>query len=186
MRVSTHILPLLAASAFAAQGPADTSICDDLASVLPNSTFFPDSTTYNASIVSYPFVQSRLHPYCIFRPRVAEDVATVLRLLQAKKGAKFAVKGGGHNANVGFNNIEHGVTIDMQSMKAVEHFGNVARVGAGALWQDVYDVVTKRNHTVLGGRIGVVGVAGFLTGGMFLANPSPLSRKCISFHGPAH
>lgn len=165
---SFHVLHLLIASALAASGTLDTSICDDLASILPNSTFFPDSTTYNATVVSYPFIQSRLHPTCIVRPRVAEDVGTVFSLLRKNKDARFAVKGGGHNPNVGFNNIEHGVTIDMQSLKNVEHYGNVARVGAGALWQDVYDVVTKRNHTVLGGRIGVVGVAGFLTGGMSL------------------
>jgi FAD/FMN-containing dehydrogenase len=80
---------------------------------------------------------------------------------------KFAVRGGGHNANKGFNNIEDGVTIDMRSLNAVEVVGDVVKVGAGAIWQDVYDVVEKYNVTVMGGRIGVVGVAGFLTGGKF-------------------
>jgi FAD/FMN-containing dehydrogenase len=157
-----------AAAVVAAYDGITPSICDVLASVLPNSTFSPETTTYNVSITSYPFVQSRLHPTCIVRPKAVEDVATVVRLLRKSKGAKFAVKGGGHNANVGFNNVEDGVTIDMQSLNAVEHYGNVARVGAGALWQNVYDVVEERNHTVLGGRIGVVGVAGFLTGGRIL------------------
>lgn len=80
---------------------------------------------------------------------------------------RFAIKGGGHNANSGFNNIKNGVTIDMQSMKTVEvaRGDQVVRVGAGALSQDAYDAAEKRNLTVLAGRIGVVGVAGFLTGG---------------------
>jgi FAD/FMN-containing dehydrogenase len=54
----------------------------------------------------------------------------------------------------------------MQSMKKVEvsRGDRVVRVGAGALWQDVYDEAEKRNLTVRGGRIGVVGTAGFLTG----------------------
>ncbi|KAI4934725.1 hypothetical protein J4E85_002583 [Alternaria conjuncta] len=55
----------------------------------------------------------------------------------------------------------------MQSMNKVEvtRGDQVVRVGAGALWQDVYDEAEKRDLTVLGGRIGVVGTAGFLTGG---------------------
>ncbi|CAN9202362.1 unnamed protein product [Alternaria sp. RS040] len=74
---------------------------------------------------------------------------------------------GGHNANTGFNNIDGGVTIDMQSMNKVEiaKRDQVVAVEAGALWQNVYDKAEKRNLTVLGGRIGVVGTAGFLTGG---------------------
>ncbi|CAN9235197.1 unnamed protein product [Alternaria alternata] len=74
---------------------------------------------------------------------------------------------GGHNANAGFNNIDDGVTIDMQSMNKVEvgRGDQVVAVEAGALWQNVYDKAEKRNLTVLGGRIGVVGTAGFLTGG---------------------
>jgi FAD/FMN-containing dehydrogenase len=166
MHISTSSLfAYFVVAVAAAYDESRTSICEDIASVLPNSTFSPETTTYNASITSYPFVQSRLHPTCIVRPKAAGDVVTVVRLLRKKKGSKFAVKGGGHNANVGFNNVEDGVTIDMQSLNAVEHNGNVARVDAGALWQNVYDVVEKRGHAVLGGRIGVVGVAGFLTGG---------------------
>ncbi|CAN9229228.1 unnamed protein product [Alternaria alternata] len=80
---------------------------------------------------------------------------------------KFAIRSGGHNANAGFNNIDDGVTIDMQSMNKVEvgRGDQVVAVEAGALWQNVYDKAEKRNLTVLGGRIGVVGTAGFLTGG---------------------
>jgi hypothetical protein len=169
----------------AAYSNATNTICDTLKTILPNSTFFPETTTYNTSITSYPFLQLQLHPTCIVRPKAPEDVAAVVRLLRKNRGAKFAVKGGGHNANIGFNNVEDGVTIDMQSLQKVEHFGNVAQVGAGALWQNVYDVVEKRNHTVLGGRIGVVGVAGFLTGGESSAL-FPLSEcetLCLVFGG---
>lgn len=38
-------------------------------------------------------------------------------------------------------------------------------VGAGALWQDVYDVLEPLNLSVLGGRVGDVGVAGLTLGG---------------------
>ena len=141
--------------------------CEALSSVLPDNTFYPSATTYNASIVSYPFLQLRLHPYCIFRPSSAQDVATAVSILKYSNHTKFAVKGGGHNANAGYNNIQDGVTIDMQSLNKVEvaRGDQVVRVNAGALWQNVYDEAEKRNLTVLGGRIGVVGTAGFLTGG---------------------
>ncbi|KAI4704466.1 hypothetical protein J4E81_001532 [Alternaria sp. BMP 2799] len=141
--------------------------CEDLALVLPNRTFFPEASTYNASIQSYPFLQLRLRPSCIVRPTSTEDVATAINVLRVSNSTKFAIKGGGHNANVGFNNIDDGVTVDMQSMNKVEvaRGDRVVRVGAGALWQDVYDEAEKRKLTVLGGRIGVVGTAGFLTGG---------------------
>lgn len=68
---------------------------------------------------------------------------------------------------VGSNNIENGVTIDMQSLNKVQvaKGDKVVMVNAGALWQNVYDEADKRNLTVMGGRIGVVGTAGFLTGG---------------------
>jgi FAD/FMN-containing dehydrogenase len=141
--------------------------CAELSSVLPNSTFYPSAPTYNASILSYPFLQLRLHPSCIVRPTSPHDVSTALGILKNSNSTKFAIKGGGHNANAGYNNIEDGVTIDMQSMKKVEvaRGDQVVRVGAGALWQDVYDESENWNLTVLGGRIGVVGTAGFLTGG---------------------
>jgi FAD/FMN-containing dehydrogenase len=141
--------------------------CAELSSVLPNNTFYPSAPTYNASILSYPFLQLRLHPSCIVRPTSSHDVSTVIGILRNFNSTKFAIKGGGHNANAGYNNIEDGVTLDMQSLKKVEvaRGNQVVRVGAGALWQDVYDEAEKRNLTVLGGRIGVVGTAGFLTGG---------------------
>ena len=141
--------------------------CKALSSVLPNNTFSPLASTYNASILSYPFLQLRLQPYCIFRPSSTEDVATAVNVLKYSNHTKFAIKGGGHNANAGYNNIQDGITIDMQSLKNVEvaRGDQIIRVGAGALWQDVYDEAEKRNLTALGGRIGVVGTAGFLTGG---------------------
>jgi FAD/FMN-containing dehydrogenase len=145
-----------------------STVCGELASLLTDQVFFPDDPIYNASISSYPFLQLRLHPNCIFRPETAYDVSVALGILRENNHTRFAVKGGGHNANAGFNNVNNGVTIDMQSMKTVEvaRGDKVVRVAAGALSQDAYDAAEKRNLTVLAGRIGVVGTAGFLTGGM--------------------
>ncbi|CAO2654998.1 Nn.00g117310.m01.CDS01 [Neocucurbitaria sp. VM-36] len=176
MRISIlHSLSCLLSAALVS-GEASGAACDELASVLPNNTFYPEAPTYNASISSYPFLQLRLHPSCIVRPKTTHDVSTAFSVLKDSNCTKFAIKGGGHNANAGFNNVQDGVTIDMQSLNLVEvaRGDKVVRVAAGALWQNVYDVAEKRNLTVLGGRIGVVGTAGFLTGGG------------ISFFSPEH
>ncbi|KAH7395381.1 FAD binding domain-containing protein [Phaeosphaeria sp. MPI-PUGE-AT-0046c] len=151
----------------AANNITTNSICGQLASELPSRVFLPDAPTYDTTISSYPFIQLRLHPSCVLRPKSAQDVAIALQILQGDNSTRFAVKGGGHNANASFNNVDNGVTIDMQSMKAVEvaRGDQVVRVEAGALSQDAYDAAEKRNLTVLAGRIGVVGTAGYLTGG---------------------
>lgn len=143
------------------------STCNILSIYLPDDVFFPESDTYNTTVESYPFIQLRLHPTCVVRPKSAQDVATVIHAIQGSKDTKFAIKGGGHNANAGFNNVEDGVTIDMQSLKAVEVGDETVSVEAGALSQDVYDALDPYNRTALAGRIGVVGVGGFLTGGRF-------------------
>ena len=41
----------------------------------------------------------------------------------------------------------------------------VAKIGAGALWRDVYAALEEHGVTAPGGRTSTVGVAGFLTGG---------------------
>ncbi|KAF2264852.1 FAD-binding domain-containing protein [Lojkania enalia] len=161
----SYLLSYSVLGVVAASSDDTASTCQALASALPEYVFYPETDTYNASITSYPFIQLRLTPNCIVRPKSAQDVSTTVKILRDTGCTKFAIKGGGHNANVGYNNIEDGVTIDMQSLNAVEVLPNVARVGGGALWQNVYDAVEPHNVSVLGGRIGVVGVPGFLTGG---------------------
>ncbi|KAL5116512.1 hypothetical protein ACEQ8H_005633 [Pleosporales sp. CAS-2024a] len=168
MRLFSGIFSLaLACGIVGADNTTQATVCEELASVLPDGVFFPDTPFYNTSISSYPFLQLRLHPHCIVRPTSTHDVSIALAILRENNSTRFAVKGGGHNANAGFNNIENGVTIDMQSMKTVQvaRGNQVLRVSAGALSQDAYDAAEKMNLTVLAGRIGVVGVAGFLTGG---------------------
>lgn len=180
-----HILYLSSwfiAVGLAAPSNTSTFICDVLSSAIPGKVIFPENEKYNASISSYPFLQLRLHPTCVVRPDTAEQVSTAITVLTQDKRTRFAVKGGGHNANAGFNNIQDGITIDMRSMNAVElELGNqVARVGAGALSQDVYDALGKHNLSALAGRIGVVGIAGFTTGGMCHKYLSFFRKACES------
>ncbi|KAL0579493.1 hypothetical protein V5O48_002535 [Marasmius crinis-equi] len=82
---------------------------------------------------------------------------------------KFAVRSGGHMAWTGASNIDdHGFTIDLQNLNtgvSLSDDHSVVSFSAGSRWRDVYRVLTPHNLTTVGGRVGDVGVGGFLLGG---------------------
>ncbi|SPN99250.1 uncharacterized protein DNG_02287 [Cephalotrichum gorgonifer] len=67
----------------------------------------------------------------------SQEVADALAIIQ-KTGSKFAIRGGGHNPNAGFNSIENGVVLDLSRLKSktLEEDG-VAHIGAGNTWGEV-------------------------------------------------
>lgn len=78
----------------------------------------------------------------------------------------FAAKGGGHTMNPHFSST-NGVHISMtRFQKIVYHESNqTVDVGAGLVWNDVYERLDPYNVTVVGGRFFGVGVAGLVLGG---------------------
>ena len=112
------------------------------------------------------------------RPRSAQDVATAIAILtqsqlehqssSSSSGAcRFAIKAGGHTPAAGAANIQDGVTLDLGSLNAtvLSPNGDVASVGPGARWIDVYRALDGSGAAVAGGRNGGVGVGGLLLGG---------------------
>jgi len=67
----------------------------------------------------------------------------------------------------GSSSAPNGITIDLKAFNTVEFTDNDAtlKVGTGNLWTDVFKVTDPKNLTVVGGRVGTVGVGGFLLGG---------------------
>ena len=63
-------------------------------------------------------------------------------------------------------NINNGVLIDMSLFNGVTYdtTKNVATVGAGQRWRNVYDHLDPYNVTVVGGRVLDVGVGGLTLG----------------------
>ncbi|KAJ0159732.1 Bifunctional solanapyrone synthase [Colletotrichum tanaceti] len=126
---------------------------------------------YEARIASYWSVSAQLRPWCLVQPRDTDEVSrTLTTLLKAGSGAgdwHVAVRGGGHNHWAGTNNIANGVTIDLAHFNRTSYdpSTNLASVGPGDHWKDVYAALLKHNVTVTGGRDGGVGVGGFLLGG---------------------
>jgi FAD/FMN-containing dehydrogenase len=67
----------------------------------------------------------------------------------------------------GASNSDGGITIDLALINSIEvsEDRGTTRVGTGARWGKVFDVVEPQGLTVVGGRDAHVGVGGFLLGG---------------------
>ncbi|KAK0479217.1 FAD dependent oxidoreductase [Armillaria novae-zelandiae] len=92
-------------------------------------------------------MSSSLASKCSVEPGLAEDVGIILIVLGEMRTA-FGVKGGGHATNQGFS-----------SMTAV--------IGAGNIWDDVYDVLNAQGVNTVSKRVLGTGVAGFTLGGRY-------------------
>ncbi|KAI0036361.1 FAD-binding domain-containing protein [Vararia minispora EC-137] len=150
--------PTVGAAALAWASPPEARAISDVCSQIA-------STVSNATIVSYPssvrYAEDNAHwassssqdSACSVRPVTAEDVSTI-------------VKGGGHTTNVGFSSTT-GVQIAMSALNAVVLHANESTVdiGAGCLWDDVYEALDGTGVNVVGGRVSGVGMAGFTLGG---------------------
>jgi FAD/FMN-containing dehydrogenase len=76
------------------------------------------------------------------------------------------VKGGGHNFNTGFANIDAGITIDLRGINKVDlSTSGTAKVGGGATWDEVFTPLDAKSLMVTAGRVAGVGVGGVTTGG---------------------
>ncbi|KAF2482459.1 FAD binding domain protein [Neohortaea acidophila] len=141
--------------------------CHLLQRLLPVTTDSARTTAY-AKEEYWSSRQAEVTPQCFVQPTTAEEVASIVSLVSKTK-CRFAVKSGGHGAFAGASSIEAGLTIDLQllnelSLEDAEQ-PTVTRVGPGNRWIDVYDYLTPRNLSVLGGRVAEVGVGGFTLGG---------------------
>jgi FAD/FMN-containing dehydrogenase len=109
-----------------------------------------------------------MQPACRYLPTGPYDLRAALRRLVASE-TSFAVKSGGHSYNSGASNIEDGVTIDLSRLNSISLTDNntAAWVGPGARWREVYASLEPHGLTTPGGRVGDVGVGGYVLGGGF-------------------
>jgi FAD/FMN-containing dehydrogenase len=106
-------------------------------------------------------------PACIFFPKTAEDIQFAVQTLNKYPDAPWAVKGGGHNPNVGFSSTQDGVLIATHEhmAKTTMDDDKNARVGPGCKWIDVMKALEPFGRATVSGRLGVVGAAGLTLGG---------------------
>lgn len=83
-------------------------------------------------------------------------------------GVPFAVQGGGHMPIAGSANINSsGILLSSAGLTNLDlsDDNSTVAVGPGNHWVSVYDYLEPSGKTVVGGRMGVVGIPGFLLGG---------------------
>lgn len=104
--------------------------------------------------------------HCVSEPEDADDVAAAVRIVRETR-SQYAVRGGGHMPVPRAAATEDGVLISMSKLNSVSlsDDSNIAHIGSGLVWYDVYDELAQFNRTVAGGRFGPVGVGGLLVGG---------------------
>ncbi|TVY93031.1 Bifunctional solanapyrone synthase, partial [Lachnellula willkommii] len=108
-------------------------------------------------------------PTCIFQPEGVKDVQVIVSRL-VSKNISFAIRSGGHSVIPGASNINQGVLIDMSRLSGIQYdaANNVALIGAGQRWENVYNHLDNYNVTIVGGRVLDVGVGGLTLGSMLL------------------
>ncbi|KAK6513471.1 hypothetical protein TWF281_005094 [Arthrobotrys megalospora] len=112
-------------------------------------------------------------PRCVFTPYNTQDVSKAVKLF-TRKNCQFAIRSGGHSYNPGWAGIENGILMSLGYLNQTTYnpTTQIATVGGGSRWTDVYGALLPYNVTVLGGRNSDLGVGGYLTGGgiSFYAN----------------
>ncbi|OQE35155.1 hypothetical protein PENCOP_c014G08082 [Penicillium coprophilum] len=106
-----------------------------------------------------------LKPTCIAAPSSAAEMAQVIKNLH-NVDTLFAIKSGGHNPNNGFSSIQDGLLVSTKNLDQVDYNpkDQTAIIGPGLSWEEVLEGLEGTGRTVVGGRIGEVGVGGFMLG----------------------
>ncbi|KAL2683385.1 hypothetical protein Neosp_007855 [[Neocosmospora] mangrovei] len=136
-------------------------------SKFPGRVTTPDSAEYEAA-KTHPWSQTCWTPAAAYiQLGSAEEVAQSLHTIQQRK-CRFAVRTTGHNPNLGFSSTdETGIVLDLCRLKSKELIhGDIARVGAGNTWGEVYSWLEDHQLSAVGGRDQQVGLPGFILGGI--------------------
>ncbi|KAK1147984.1 hypothetical protein N8T08_000500 [Aspergillus melleus] len=108
-----------------------------------------------------------LGPACVFEPSTPAQLSDAVQIL-TNLSTPFAIRGGGHMPIADAANINSsGVLISsfgLNQLKLSEDQSTV-NVGPGNRWSNIYDYLEPYGLTVVGGRLGHVGVPGYVLGG---------------------
>ncbi|CZR63992.1 related to FAD dependent oxidoreductase [Phialocephala subalpina] len=155
------VLPLLLSSVSA------STTCETIAATTNITIEYPLSLSYSSDQFEYWSSDcGRLLPSCIFVPSTSSEVSTIIQILNANNES-FAIKAGGHNPNQYYSSIDGGPLINLKGLNEVVYDAatGTAKVGPGNRWTDVVKALEPDGVTVVGGRIGHVGVGGYILGG---------------------
>lgn len=151
-----------------AASAAAASACAGIQSSLGGKVYYSGSSGYSSEQSNYWNSGLRqLNPACIVRPTSAAEVQEVVYVLKNYPNANYAVKSGGHDPNPGHSAIDGGVLISLFDMAGASYDSKsgLAYVKPGGRWSDVIADLAPSGVAVTGGRLGIVGVGGYITGG---------------------
>lgn len=161
--IRTHLLLL-----FLASSPlATANTCSAIQNYTSISVATRNSDDYASEQSEYwSTACSALQPSCILFPSSTADVVEIVHVL-SQNADRFAVKSGGHNPNNGFASIDDAPLLSTKKLDEVtlDTTTGTVRVGPGNRWDDVALKLNGTGWTVVGGRIGNVGVGGYVLGG---------------------
>lgn len=126
----------------------------------------PDDADFDA--VRTPWnVHVVQQPAAVALPTTADDVARVVRAA-ARHGLRVSAQGTGHGAPaLTAQDLARTVLVRTTGMRevSIDPVARTARVGAGAIWDDVVPLAAQHGLAALHGSSPDVGVAGFSLGG---------------------
>lgn len=112
-----------------------------------------------------------LKPACIVFPSSAEEMSQIVKELHEVDDL-FAVKSGGHMPNNGFASIQNGILVSTKNLNQVVYNkeDQTADIGPGLSWEEALGGLEGTGRTIVGGRMGGVGVGGFMLGGLLFTS----------------
>ncbi|KAF2019503.1 FAD-binding domain-containing protein [Aaosphaeria arxii CBS 175.79] len=170
-----HVLRSIVASlllhgtfAIAAPDESTKQACRDIATAVPGRVSYPNSIAYLSEITKYWSTALRdLKPACVILPKSVEEVSAAIKVLSKYPGVNFAAKSGGHDPNPGHGSVQDGVLIALREVSGTtyDNESNLAYIKPGGEWNDVIGALDPQGVAVVGGRLGLVGVGGYLLQG---------------------
>ncbi|KAG4432551.1 hypothetical protein IFR05_011963 [Cadophora sp. M221] len=162
------VLVLLSEGAVAAPQSASRKCCNVLSNTrsLRGKVFGKDTAPYDTRLATYYSANSALEPWCMVLPETASEVSSVVNALTTND-CPFGIRSGAHAIWAGSNAIKDGVTIDLGYINdtTFDEQTRVVKIGPGSTWGNVFLALDPYGVTAVGGRVSVVGVGGFTTGG---------------------
>ncbi|KAI1816278.1 FAD binding domain-containing protein [Poronia punctata] len=166
MTLSTMRKALALAVAALATVATASITCDTISSQTSIESLKRFQIKYTAEQTEYwSTAAGALKPACILMPTTTQEVAAIVSILRGNNET-FAIKSGGHNPNNYFSSIDGGPLISTKNLDQVilDPVAETARVGPGNRWDELSAALDGTGFTAVGGRIGNVGVGGYMLG----------------------
>ena len=139
---------------------------DEARAAFPGGWILPGDADYDEARSTFNGTIDR-RPAVVIRPTTTDEVSAAVRWARSEELA-IAIRGGGHNV-AGHATADDAAVIDLRHMRevVVDPERRRARVGGGAIWNDVDAATVPHGLAMTGGTFGDTGVGGLaLNGGL--------------------